>query len=525
MANKKEKLIDKIIKKDYKNELEEVLAKKNFEENAKNLLLDIIYKVDNAYNDYKTVKVNVMPKDQYIQNLINIIRKKCDSIKLVSPHVKNELGENRTFKINYEKKEIICYPIERKLLYALSKIQKSEDIIKDEGEFLNRTLTDLINIGNNINMVEPLRDFNGFSWNISTSEIENIFYNLIYQDLIILVGNDFLEEWTNKNELIIDYMALFQDELEKRYNKKIAKNTITLLKKLSVLLELSINKEIVTEIKRRKTYLQHSIKEMSNSEEFLENISANKKKLEKQIKKIDLILNSRELLKKEYKKRNEKLSLEQKIFSTRVLSQKLKEEREESINKITEYNILMNPKKMQSKKEEFKEEYDYLSLVDLKNYEEKIIENFYELQKVILRSFKIKIEKSETKAELLKTMYEFRYFYLLPITREQKQGNSPKLSRLENIVLKSFLDKANELKVINKVFKDQKHEIEILKKIFSLQIISLDDIYLKITKNGEKFEVQFYDEDIYDEKFAIDLELNKEDFNIKLNKKVKFFIG
>ena len=43
---KKEKLIDKFVKKDYNNDLEEVLAKKNFEEEVKNLLLDIMYKIE-----------------------------------------------------------------------------------------------------------------------------------------------------------------------------------------------------------------------------------------------------------------------------------------------------------------------------------------------------------------------------------------------------------------------------------------------------------------------------------------------
>ena len=66
---KKEKLIDKFVKKDYNNDLEEVLAKKNYPEEVKNLLQDSLYKTENAYKDYETVKKNVISIEEYIQNI------------------------------------------------------------------------------------------------------------------------------------------------------------------------------------------------------------------------------------------------------------------------------------------------------------------------------------------------------------------------------------------------------------------------------------------------------------------------
>ena len=42
MQKKKEKLLNKIVKKDYNNELETILEKKSFDETAKNLLLSIL---------------------------------------------------------------------------------------------------------------------------------------------------------------------------------------------------------------------------------------------------------------------------------------------------------------------------------------------------------------------------------------------------------------------------------------------------------------------------------------------------
>ena len=522
MIRKREKLLDKIIKKDYKNELEEVLANKPYEEDVKNLLQDLMYKIDNAYEDYKTVKINVLSKEKYMQNIIETVRK-CNSIKFIAPNY-GDNGDTKSFYVDYENKEIKCFPIERKILYALSKFRKTDDIVKTEGELLNRTLTNLLNVGNNINTIEPLRDFNGFSWNVSVLEIENLYYNLIYQDLIILIGNNFLEEWTNKNECIIDYMALFQGELEKRYGRKITKNVLDLIKKLSVLLELTTNQGIREELEHKKEEVEEQLEDMENREEYLEQICKQKKRFEKQIRKIDLMINDKHLLQEEYKKRNKKLPISEKIFSTRILAIKLREEREEKVKKLKELNLLMNPKNFIKSHMKLKTEYEYLKLIEVQNVDEEILENIISLQKEVLRSLKIKISKAKNKSELMKTIYEFRYLYLVPITVDKKIGEIPKLTRIQNSLIKEILKKSSELKIISKVFKEESKDIEILRQMFSLHIISLEDIYSKITKASDVFYIQFYDENIEDERFIINLELKKEDFNVRLGKKVKLFI-
>ena len=89
MTNKSKNIIEKFVKKDYNNELEEVLSKKEYEEDVKNLLLDILYKVETSYKDYTKVKQNVVLQEKYIQNIINIIKNKCDNIKLIKPDIKN----------------------------------------------------------------------------------------------------------------------------------------------------------------------------------------------------------------------------------------------------------------------------------------------------------------------------------------------------------------------------------------------------------------------------------------------------
>ena len=45
--------------KDYNNELEKILENKLFSYDVKNLLLSMLYKIENAYRDYETVKLEV----------------------------------------------------------------------------------------------------------------------------------------------------------------------------------------------------------------------------------------------------------------------------------------------------------------------------------------------------------------------------------------------------------------------------------------------------------------------------------
>src|SRR5699024_8054361 len=96
----------------------------------------------------------------------------------------------------------------------------------------------------NINSVEPLRDFNGYSWTTIPQEIESIEHNIIYQNLIILLGNEFLNKWINNKEYIIDYMELLENRLQEKYGEKEKNKILESLKKISILLEIKFNPSI-----------------------------------------------------------------------------------------------------------------------------------------------------------------------------------------------------------------------------------------------------------------------------------------
>ena len=211
-----ENFFEKFVKKNYNNELEKILEDKPFSEIAKNLLLGMLYKIEASYEDYKTVKRNVDTKDDYINDILDIIKKECDYIIIAD---QGEL-KNRTFVINKERKEIICYQIERKLLYAIFKINKKDIIVNNLDNFLCETISNAINIGNTINEVEPLRDFNGWSWTSVNRELESIEYNLIYQMLLILVRNKFLNEWVECKKEDKNYLNLLEKKLKDKMRRK-----------------------------------------------------------------------------------------------------------------------------------------------------------------------------------------------------------------------------------------------------------------------------------------------------------------
>ncbi len=373
MQKKKEKLLDKIVIKNYNNELEEVLEKKNFDENTKSLLLNILYKIETSYNDYETVKRDVETKDEFIENVINSVKNNCDEIKIIRfQSEENKILGTKTFLVEKKSKRIICYPIERKLFYCISKISKKETIINDKYFLLNKTLSELINVGSTINSVEVMRDFNGYSWTTLPREIESISHNLLYQNLRILVGNRFLNEWIKNKEYIIDYVELLNNRLKELYDAKKCKDFFSLLNELSILLAIKFNPKIKEQMKKEKKDLEERIKLISNNELFVEEITKEKIKLTKEIRNLDETINNKKMLQEEYEKRNENLPLNQKIFSLRILSKILTDEREEKIKKIEKLNELLKPKKFVEYKKDIKQKESYLKLIEVKDIDAKI---------------------------------------------------------------------------------------------------------------------------------------------------------
>lgn len=529
MLQNKKNILNKIVKKNYNDLLEEILEKKQFKENVKNILLSILYKIETSYNDLETVKRDVESKDEYILKIISIIEKKCDSIEIIKmTDEQNKIPNGKTYMVDKKCKEIISYPIERKLLYAIAKIAKKDKIIKNKYFVLDETMSNLINAGNNIEMIEPLRDFNGYSWNIITQEIESIDHNLLYQNTRLLIGHKFLENWIKDEEIMIDYLESFQEKLEEKYGMQISKKYLDLLFKISILLELKFNNNKLDELLSEKQEIEKSLNEMKDNTKFIENVTIEKRKIEEKIRKIDTVVKDKEKLEKEYKTRNEQLPLEKKIFSMRILSKIMQDERDELVKEIEKLNEVIIPKNFVEMKRQLEEREKYLEVLDQEDKESYLDELKIDLQKTFLDMFYKDIKKIETKQEAEKKIYDLRYYLLLPYDKEKSVKDEKRLNSQIKKIENALIQKSIEMKTINKISDDLKINYEILKNVFTVRIINLNNAYLKITKEKikkqTKFYLQIFDENIFEEKLQIKEEFyennifrsNKNSYRFKL---------
>ena len=510
---KKSNFLTKFVKKDYNNKLEEVLSKKEFSEEVKNTLLSMFYKIENGYKDYKTVKRETFEKKEYIEKLIKIVDKDCKKITFMP------INSNEKAVVDSEKQEIKCLPIENKILYGIAKIQKRNMVVRYIDKSIEESLSDMLNIGNNINIVEPLRDFNGFSWNIITKDIEDINYNLLYQNMIFLCNNKFVDKWVNNYEPLVDYFDLFQSEIENKYGKKERNNIIKNLIRVALKLKANHDEEFKNEIIEKSEDIEDEKNEISDKPKYLETISKNKKKKEKEIKILDQIINDKNLLAKEYEERNEKLPLEKKIFSIRVLKNNLKKEREGLLLEIENYNKIMIPKNFLELKKNIEKKYEYFKDIEDFNFQKELIN----LQKQIIKCMYLDISKIKEKTELIEYIYIFRYYVNLPITNEKNIYQTKELKKYLKKLMKELIDKSEELKIINQISKDNEKNYSITENLFLSKIIELGNINLKPTKEEEKFYITVYDEEIEDSKIELK-DIEKKDLKIKLNKKTKLFI-
>lgn len=509
-----DKLLKKIVKKNYNNELEEVLTKKKYPLEVKNELLSIFYKIENGYKDYKTIKRQTFEKKEYIEKLIAIIEKDCNEIEFT----KNKKNQ----KVDRKNKQIICYPIETNILYSLAKIQKRKTVVKYLDKSIEEALTFILNIGNNINIVEPLRDFNGFSWNVIVKDIEDINCNLIYQNIINIVGNKFVYKWVNNYDPLVDYFILFEEKIKESYGEEIKERIITKIINLAILIKAQYDEEFKLKIQKKYEQTEDKYYELENTTMYISKIVNHKKQIEKKVKKIDKIINNKEMLMIEYEKRNEILPLEKKIFSVRVLRNILKDERNELLEEIQNQNRLIEPQNFLNEKNIVKTKLKYLSIIGKEDLKKQIKENLLDLQKEIIKCMYIDITNTKTKQELIEQIYKYRYYCLLPFNNNEIIYEEKKLEDYIQKLTEYIINKAIEMKVINKISKNNQINYEIIKKLLLSKIISLQDINIKINCKSEGTVLTIYDEEIEDDEIIFN-NITKGDICVRTNKKIKLF--
>lgn len=512
---KKEKIFSLLNIKDYNNELEKILAKKNFSMDTKNLLLSMSYKIENAYNDYEKAKQEVLSKKKYMEKLITIINSKCYEFNTIMPSMPEfEDLKDKKFVIDVEKGAITVIDNEYYALKAITRLPKIKWGILDEYGLLKEPFCEVLTTGNIMHEMEVLRDFNGWSWSTNIKEMENIQCNLIYQCLVYLFENQFLTEWIENKQEMVDYIALALNKLEKLYGKEFSRDVLTLICK--VVMEYGMNDEII----EKRACLKEELELLNDRKKYLENATLQKKRYRADIDKIDKMINNRDLLKEEYIKRNSVLENKEKIFSIKRLKVILEEEREELLQKIKESNDLIDPKKYVVRKTKVENDYNFFKDLKIDGVDGAKLIN---LCKYVLKSFKIRVEEAQTREELLKLVYEVRYFRFIHWDGDKTLKEINNLSISFYKVMIKLIKKLINFKWADTICTIPKANLKAIIKLFDSKIIDLDNLIVETEYINNEIKVKYYDTNVLENEFMIELKENIDIKKLKLKKKIKVF--
>lgn len=501
--------------KDYNSQLEEILDRKYFSSNIKNLLLSMIYKIENSYSDYERVKRIVRTKEEFLTELVDTISRYCDNIKVIEPDSKSVelLEKHKVLALTNEKeRSLLSYPTENALLYGISDIVPKYFYIKDDVIF-KKLIQDMLVEGYNTNNLEILVNFNGWSWDTKSKSNGKYISNLIYQNFLFLVGESFLKEWRTTSSSKVDYFSEIEDRI-----KKLDKNNNFLLYMYKILYtKANVNT-------KEKALLDEKLKEkckelsrIKDKDKFLLNMQNKKIKLTKLLEKLDMTLNDNTILEREYKKKNSKLEDDKKIGSITIFSNMLKREREKVLaeyKEVAKLSIPVNYLKYKLKLEEYEAIYKNKNGID---------RDIIELEKSFLKLMEQKVLNAMTNNEIMDYIYILRYIKNININKDYQIRDIPELDKYINKILKIAITSACKSGIIKIVSMDISKNYEIIKFAIDTTIIELEEIKLYLEIEKDELIIKVYDKEIYEKEQRQKFSGNKKDLEIKLKKMVKLF--
>lgn len=472
----------KFLSKDYKEELANIAETKNFSQESENLLLGMCYRIDDSYDNYEIVKREVPSREEFFDELTREVECNCKNIMIATPKSKleKELKENKC-KIMMEsaknemQKNVISYPNEKTLLYGISKAAIQP--LKSTYSIEEQAIITAVNIGKCISKSEVIRDFNGWTWSIAEHEIESTECNIIYIFLTYLLGYEFVDNITVE-EIKNNVSSEFFEEL----------------KRVAVQFYMSYDKSKNEEILKKLSDDKKLFEKMKHQSEYVIEIAENKRNLLTQIKRIDETLSNQQLLKKEYMEYNSKLPDEKKVFSVSHYEELVQKQRVGILNEIEKLNRMLNPN-------EYVKEKDRLQY-EIKFYEEKT--DISKLQKEFIKMFEKKIENVTDKREMLDIIYELRYLNYVPNCKMN-------LYELEE----KAIPKAIKYHVIAPVSNNDSLDYRLLRGIFTSQVMSLENLYIKLSAEENRINVELSDADMLEKRYNVIL---PEGSNIEIRK-------
>ncbi len=499
--------------KDYNLELEEILDRKYFSSNIKNLLFSMIYKIEMSYPDYLQVKKCVRTKEDFLNELIETIRLYCDNVKTVEPdsdQAKMLIKNDVKALTNEKERSILTYPTEHSLLYALSEISPKYFYINQDFSLKKQLQNVLVN-GYVQNNVEILSDFTGWSWDKTFNKKFAYIDNLIYQNLLMILGEKFLYEWRVYGSTRRDFLT------EAKKYIKFFTNNENYLNSLYKLIYLNTSTK-----EKEKIYLNLKedikiLKKMNDKSKYIEEIKLKKQKIEKRISKLDKVLDEPELLEKEFIKVNLKLEDYKKIKSLKRYKQLIEKEKEKLVKEVEEIDYILKPDNFSKRKEILKKSYDIYT--SKKTLEEIIIEN----QKDFLMFIDKKLNKMKTRDEILDVLYELRYYKTLRISKNKLITEIEEINKEIDKIMKKAITILCKMGAIKIISMDINLNFEIIKYALDTKIMEIEKTKLYFDYDEKGLLIRVFDKDIIEKQGRKNLNISKNTLEVKLKRKIKLF--
>ena len=541
-----------IIKNDYIYEIEKILEKKGITNEIKSLVMDTLFKIEETYPNYKRIKVDVLEKRDYIREIV-VALKKVDNIYIMNMQEKDILKCVTDTKIEKNSRgyyDIQIYHNNLSLLYALQTIINEEYGINEQP--CSSAFDKILKIGGIYSNIEILRDFSGWNWNRNKIKNFNIYYDIIYKNLLLILGIDKMIE-LKKTRQCIHFMKKY---LVKKYKNDNVEKLMEILKEIVFVISSEEEKKLEIEANKKIIDMYMAMKDIKK---FMQKVNEEKKKNNKLIAEYDKILNSHNVLEREYneylkaieKSKNEDssngslnidsiidiLDIEEddigkidkeEIKNIELFSIQIFEKRKKVYNKNLELSKIGNPENYVEHKrileEKIKYILDYEKVKGDAKKEEELLENLMiEYQKIVYDMLEDRIEAIYTNEEVIDEIYRQRYIRYQNVLKDKYIYQISDLYQKMDKILHLIVAKAMKFDVLERVSEEENTNYAAVSPALKTEVLSLEEVKVAIY-TGKTTLLCIYDGNVLIKEIEL-FDVDPKLISIPTKKKIKLFKG
>ena len=541
-----------IIKNDYIYEIEKTLEKKGITNEIKSLVMDTLFKIEETYPNYKRIKVDVLEKKDYIREIV-VALKKVDNIYTMNMQEKDILKCVTDTKIEKNARgyyDIQIYHNNLSLLYALQTIINEEYGINEQP--CSSAFDKILKIGGIYSNIEILRDFSGWNWNRNKIKNFNIYYDIIYKNLLLILGIDKMIE-LKKTRQCIHFMKKY---LLKKYKNDNVEKLMEILKEIVFVMSSEEEKRLEIEANKKIIDMYMAMKDIKK---FMQKVNEEKKKNNKLIAEYDKILNSHNVLEREYneylkaieKSKNEDSSngslnidsiidildieednigkvYKEEIKNIELFSIQIFEKRKKVYKKNLELSKIGNPENYVEHKrileEKIKYILDYEKVKGDAKKEEELLENLMiEYQKIVYDMLEDRIEAIYTNEEVIDEIYRQRYIRCQNVLKDKYIYQISDLYQKMDKILHLIVAKAMKFDVLERVSEEENTNYAAVSPALKTEVLSLEEVKVAIY-TGKITLLCIYDGNVLIKEIEL-FDVDPKLISIPTKKKIKLFKG